>query len=286
MNLSTFHLLPAIPAFVTASALAQQTAPPTQAVRGLATTVEVKSEPTLRAKAQSAATPPIVLRVSRLDAATQRIEFIGAVAGSYDLRDFLEREDGKPLDLAPLSVAIVSKLPANHGVDLFDTQAAWFNWRAHYRQLMWGAVILWAAVPVGYLVWRAARRKPAPLPPPPAAPPPSVEDLLRHALETADPASLSVEQRAQLELLVFRYFAQKLGRPDLLTADPAEIYPAVREHEGARGLVIALERWLHAPHGESAASHASAALLELRRSHLKPASSQPVSMATAAGGAP
>lgn len=254
-----------IPAIVIAAVVAAD--PPT-ALRGLASSVEVDYAPTLRAKSEQQPTTPILVRVARLTASRQRVEFIGAVAGAFDLKDFLEREDGQALmDLASIPVSIVSKLPPGHGADLFDSGESWFNWRAHYRELLIAAAAVWLAAPVGVLIWKAARRpRPTPAPPPPA--PITVEGLLREALESAGGRVLTVEERGRIELLVFRYFADRLGRPELAEADPAVVYHAVRETPDARPLVIALERWLHAPRGEDAARHAAQALDELRRTRL------------------
>lgn len=243
-------------------------ADPTTAVRGLAASVEVEYAPTLRARSEQLPTTPVLVRVARVGPTRQRVEFIGSVAGAYDLRDFLEREDGQLLtDLPALPVSVVSKLPPGHGADLFDSGESWFNWRARYREILLASAVAWACVPVAYLLWRAARRpRPVPVAPPP--PPMTVERQLREALESAGARVLSVEERGRLELLVFRYFAQRLGRPDLETADAADVCHAVRETAETRPLVIALERWLHAPRGEDAARHAAQALDELRRTRL------------------
>lgn len=242
----------------------------TQAVRGLAASVEVTYDAKLRPKAQQGVVIPVLVRVaSGSNAGVQRIEFLGSVAGSYDLRNYLEREDGKPLDgLAAMPVTVVSKLPTGHGTDLFTTDSGWFNWRAHYRELMWGAVGLWIAVPVGYGLWRLTRRKPEAPVAQVEAKPPTTEELLRAALSGESPAQMPVERKAQLELLVFRYFAERLGRPELVHGDPAEAYRVIREQDETRELIRAIERWLHAPAAADSSANASAALMELRRSKL------------------
>ncbi|MFT3686874.1 MAG: hypothetical protein QM783_18460 [Phycisphaerales bacterium] len=255
-----------LPAFVCAApALAEIVG----AVRGLATSVSVDYAPRLRARADLASTSPILIRVSPSETpGSQRIEFIGSVAGSFDLRDFLEREDGKPLtDLEPLSVKVVSNLPADHGTDLYGASESWLNWRAHYRELMWGAVALWVAVPVGaWLVHRARRPRPAP-PVAPAPPPPSLSEQLRAALEAARDRSLSVEESAKLELLLYRYLGGDAENADGRAL--AALLQRVREQERTRPLVLAVERWLHAKDGgEEARGAAAAALDQLRGDRL------------------
>jgi len=261
------HLL-AVPAIVCAVAHAAE---PVNATRGLASHVTLDYTPALRARADLTPASPVMVRVSaepdKGGTARQRIEFIGAVAGTFDLRDYLEREDGKPLsDLAPITIAVVSRLPSDHGPDLYGTSESWLNWRAHYRELMWGAVALWVAVPVAaYLIHRA--RKPRPVPPaPPTPPPPTVAEQLAAALEEARGRTLSVEESAHLELLLYRYLSG--GEPPE-GSDLAALLRDVRDRADTRPLVLAVERWLHAKDGgDEARAAAAAALEQLRRDRL------------------
>ncbi len=136
----------------------------------------------------------------------------------------------------------------------------------HYRGLMWGAVALWAAVPVVVLSVRAVRR-PRPAPPASAAPPPpTIAEQLRAALELAGERTLTVEESARLELLLLRFLG---GSEAGDSADLASMLSRVRANESTRPLVLAIERWLHAKNGgESARASAAAALEELRRTRL------------------
>lgn len=258
-------LLLAIPAITCAAALAAE---PTKSVRGLAAQVEVDYTPRLRARADQTPSSPILVRVSPGQAGgKQRIEFIGTVAGTFDLRNHLEREDGQPLDAnLHIPITVVSNLPADQGPDLYATTGSWMNWRAHYRELMWGAVALWVAVPVTVLIVRAVRRPRVAPPAPPAAPPPSVAEQLRAALEAARDHPLTVEDSGRLELLLLRYLGG--GEPGV-GVDLASVLRGVRDHEDTRPLVLAIERWLHAKDGgESARAAAAAALEDLRRTRL------------------
>ncbi|HZW07108.1 MAG TPA: hypothetical protein VFF65_08280, partial [Phycisphaerales bacterium] len=215
---------------------------------------------------------PVLVRVLQGRDGKQRVEFIGAVAGSYDLRDHLEREDGRPIEPSlRVPVVVVSNLPADQGPDLYGSAGSWMNWRAHYRELMWTAAGLWFAVPVVVLVVRAVRRPRTAPPPPPAPPPPSVADQLREALEVARLRPLTVDESGRLELLLLRY----LGGDDARDGDLVGVLRALREQEGSRPLVLAIERWLHASSGGDAArDEAAAALEELRRTRLEPARTQ------------
>jgi hypothetical protein len=256
----------------TAAALAVQPQHATaNAVRGLASYVEIDYAPALKAHAEQSPVSPVLVRVKHLGNGKQRIEFIGNVAGDFDLRDYLEREDGRPLaDLGSIPISIASQLPPGHGTDLFSFGDSWFDWRAHYRELLWGAVIFWAAVPAVYLVLRSLRRK-RQLPVEPAREPVlTIEDELRLALARSAGRELTIAERGQLELLVFRYFGERVGDPGAGAQDPAETLRLVREHRETRELVQAIERWLHA-YGSSDAdqARAAAALEDLRRSRLE-----------------
>jgi len=244
-------------------------ADPTPAVRGLANHVDVEYGPRLKARADQSPTSPVMVRVSQLQEGKQRVEFIGAVAGQFDLRSFLEREDGRALDgLAAIPVSVASKLPADHGTDLFSSGDSWFNWRAHYREIMWTAVGIWAAVPVVWFIVRAMRKPKAPPSAPVAARALTVEDELLAALGGAKPGEMTIEERARLELLVFRYFGERLGAA-ANGEDLAGVLRTLRSHPDTQELVIAIERWLHARGGaESARETAAAELERLRQSRL------------------
>ena len=270
-----------VPAIVCAAAMsAAASAEPIKAVRGLAARVEVDYAHRLRAREDQTPSSPILVRVSSArsaEGARQVIEFIGAVAGEYDLRDHVAREDGQPItDLASMPVTVVSRLPADHGVDLYATTGSWMNWRANYREIMWVAVGVWVLVPIAVVTIRAARRA-RPVPPTPAAPPPpSVADQLRAALEIARERPLTVEESGRLELLLLRYLGGDQPR------DAAELVSVLRDlraDDATSPIVIAIERWLHAQGGgESGRADADAALDNLRATLLKDARSQEVAV--------
>lgn len=261
---------------VAASAAASRSAAH-RAVRGLAAQVEIEYAAPLRARAEQSPTTPFMVRVSPVAGTNrQKIEFVGSVAGDFDLREHLEREDGRPLaDLAPIPVTVVTHLPPNHGTDLFLTPETWFDWRAYYREIMWTVAGLWAAVPIVYWVTRRLRAKPSIAPAPPIAPVLSLEDQLRAALAAAAAGRLTVAERGRLELLVLRYLGARLDMPLDRTADFAATLAALRDRSETRPFVLALERWLHADGGEAERAHAAAALEELRRSRLAAAAPAP-----------
>jgi hypothetical protein len=244
---------------------------PLNAVRGLANHVDVAYGARLRSRADQSPTSPVLVRVSPVDgrAGVQRIEFIGTVAGSYDLREYIEREDGRAItELAAIPVIIGSHLPPDAGTDLYSSESSWFGWAAHYRALLWGAIVMWAGVPVAYLVVRAMRKPAQAAPVAPAPPPPTIEEQLVAAIQVAGSGPLSVDDRGRLELLVFRYFGGRAGAAEASDQEIAEVFRRVRADPETRGVITAIERWLHAREGEGSRGDAAAALEELRRSRL------------------
>jgi hypothetical protein len=261
-------MIPAL--LVVAACISGALQEPTKAVRGLAAAVDLEYAPKLRARADQSANSPILVRVSPGAAGRQHIEFIGAVAGDFDLRNYVERDDAQPLsDLGPIPVTVISNLPADAGVDLYGSDGSWLNWRVHYRELMWTAAGLWLAIPGAALAVRALRRPRAAAPSPPSPPPPTIADQLRAALELAAERPLTVEESGQLELLVLRFLGADRAEQG---ADLAAVLREVRADEATGPLVLAIERWLHAKcvggDGDSARARAAEALEALRRTRL------------------
>ena len=231
----------------TAADAATHPANGTTAVRGLANALELRvSGLAIRATANQSPTSPILVRATPSgpragDTQTYRVEFIGMVAGDYDLSAYLERQDGSPLDVGPLPVRVVSQLPPGYGTDLFSSAQAPALGRRWYLTTMLALTGAWLSVPVVYVVVRIMRRRAVP-PPAPVAPPPTLADQLRPLAEAAISGALSIAQRGRLELLMYMYWRERLG----LDGPPAQIVAQLRREPQAGGLLRAMEAWLHA----------------------------------------
>jgi hypothetical protein len=245
-------------------------AEPVKTERGLAGHADVEYGPALRAKVSQSPTSPVMVRVFEVGPAPerQRIEFIGAVAGTYDLRDFVEREDGRALgdDFPALPVVVVSRLPAEHTADLYGAHESVLGWRVHYRELLWTAAGAWLAIPIIALIVRTIRRPaPEPAPPPPIVP--TLADEIRALLEAGRGRALSVDERGRLELMVLRFLTGDAPAHD--ADEVARVVRTLREDSQTRGLVRAVEGWLHARDaGPAAHERATDALEAFRRSRL------------------
>ncbi|MCA9284832.1 MAG: hypothetical protein KDA22_06450 [Phycisphaerales bacterium] len=227
--------------------------PVATASRGLAAEHIIEyAGPPLRAKPDQGLAAPMLVRVTvlpeseRRDAAgvrQYRIDYIGNVAGLFDLRELIQHQDGTPAsDLDPLFVRIVSELPPQHGTDLFLQDRQPFLLESHYRLALVALAIAWFAVPAVVLVRRALRRPPAPVAVV-APPPPTLADQLRPLVEGAMRQGLSVAERGRLELLLLRYWQDRLA---LAALAPADAVVRMRTHPEAGRLLTAVERWLHA----------------------------------------
>ncbi|MBI1190379.1 MAG: hypothetical protein GC200_06835 [Tepidisphaera sp.] len=227
---------------------------PTQATRGLATRVNVEYPHTLRPKGDQTSRSPVRVRVEAGDAGAsggkpgmQTIVFIGNVAGDFDLRDALEREDGgSTSDLPPMPVHIVSRLPRDHAGEFFGEDERPTLTGGGYTAVLVALGVAWAMVPCVVLVRRAMRAKP---PEPPAEAParePTLGERLALAIREAGGREMSPKDRAGLELLVIRYLSERSGRPMVPEADHARTLRALREDQRTGPVLVAIERWLHA----------------------------------------
>ncbi len=255
-------LLPLLGANAASAAPARAADPPVTAVRGIVGAVEVRAKgPALRARATQDAESPVLVRIAEAvpeaDGWTRfRVEFIGMVAGEYDLAERLECVDGTVPRLAPIRVQVVSQLEPDHGSDLFGSESEQWLRRTWYRPAMIALAALWIAVPVVVLLVRRMRRPP---PPPPEPPPrqPTLADQLRPLVEAASAGTLDVTGRGRLELLLYEAWRRRLQ----MDAPRAEVVASLRRDRDAGALLGAVERWLHAPAGSGPSSPAEIAAL-------------------------
>jgi hypothetical protein len=97
-----------------------------RAARGSVGSIEITyRDGPLQAKPLRDANAPVLVRVTTLGADRFRVDYIGSITGTFDLRPAIERADGRtPEGLGSLSVEIFSQLPAEAGTDVFGLYAA------------------------------------------------------------------------------------------------------------------------------------------------------------------
>ena len=225
-------------ALLCAGALAEHPRTP----RGATGAIEVASDTPLRAKAVRDASASVLVRVNDAGAGRYRIEYIGAVEGTFDLAQSIERADGRAAEGLPdLRVEIYTQLPPGHGTDVFGLSAPRFSLAAHYTTALGVIAAAWVAVPVVLLVRRALRPKPAP--PPAPVPAPSVAERLLAIVDEARARELDARERGRLELLLL----QELRAAGGAATDLAHATAHLRDDPRTANVVRAVEAWLHAP---------------------------------------
>jgi hypothetical protein len=197
--------------------------------------------------------PPLMVRVLEVkpakDGSRYDFEVQGLEPGTYDLADFLEAPAGTTLPEIPLEIisglepGLVVPGPAAPG-QLPDLGG--------YRTTLVALAAAWLAGLIGILLWR--KKKPSAEVDPSAAAVP-LTDRLRPLVAAAAKGGLSSDDRAKLERLVIGHWRER--RPDIAAFAPAEAMVKLRHDPEAAPLILALERWLHAP-----ADHTSTSDLE------------------------
>ncbi len=233
-----------------ATATADDASIAAEAVRGMnGRVVVLDAGAGLQPRADLTLEEPLIARVVGETAAADgrrryEIEFIGTVAGRFDLRTALQRPDGGfPADLPPIEVAIRRELDANAGTDVFTVPRVATPIRSRYRQAITAVLVAWAAVPLLVGVRRLVRRLSTP-PPVAEPPPPSLAERLEPLLLAAADGRMSLEERARLELLLLARLGEREGMADRPRADAIA---ALRRTPDAGPLLEAVESWLHRP---------------------------------------
>ena len=168
------------------------------------------------------------------------LEVTGFEPGVHNLSESLVRKDGNATaDLPPVWVEITSQLPAGQ-VKPHQLPPTPPSITGYYTALMIAAAGLWILGLLGILFWGRGKethlsgkdRKP------------TVADRLRPLLERAAAGELSNDERASLERVLLAFWRKKLRLEKL---PPAQLYPQLRQHPEAAGLLLQMEQWLHAP---------------------------------------
>jgi hypothetical protein len=272
MILSTLHAL-------IGAAILAHAPEPVIAVRGIASKVEIDPHGSrLIVRPNQSPDSPVFIRLlsSQPGASKQTIEFMGVVAGNYDLRELLMHENGSDAtDLEPITVKVESRLRSDQLADVYGLANPDFSLAKHYRTLLLTFGALWVAVPLIVVARRLMARKPVMPPPPPAIAPTLTEEIIA-MLDQCGDAPMTVAQKGRLELLILKYWSQSTDGSEMSGA-----VAKVRQDPRTRDIVIAVEEWLHRPHAGAdaqtgAQTRARARLREFREQELISAGSMGV----------
>jgi hypothetical protein len=193
---------------------------------------------------------PLILRIEAItpeggDRFNYHFHYIGFEPGSYDLGNYLILPDGSPAaEAGGVMIDVRSILPADHDGSLNSYLTRPFPWFGGYRMMLAALAIVWVLGLVGFY-WFGRRKKPV-IVVEPVPPPPGYAERMRPLVEAAAAGTLTVSGQAELERLMTGYWRDKLALPDQRMADTLA---ALKRHQDAGALLLALERWLHRPGG-------------------------------------
>jgi hypothetical protein len=204
---------------------------------------------------------PLIVRVAAVtrtaQGSTYDLRYLGAVAGTYDLRDYLLTPSGGQPTAPALPVTVRSLLPPQDRGELVGIPAAAEPALGGYRRwLIAGAAVWLLALP---LLFRRRRNRVAASAPP--APEPTLAERLAELAGRARAGALDARDQARLERLLIAHWRERLSLAELV---PSAALARLREHAEAGALLRQVEAWLHARPGTSAAVDVDALLAPYR----------------------
>lgn len=200
----------------------------------------------VKAKPRRDREPPLVVRILEVkpakDGSRYDFEVQGLEAGRHNLSDYLEPADGSQgTKLPEIPLEIISALPAGLSYPS-KIERGELPKLGGYRTTMTVLGGVWLAGLGAILLWK--KKKPLGQEAG-STPPPSLAERLRPLVDEASKGSLSPDDRARLERLVIGHWRELL--PEVAALTPAEAMVKLRTDPEASPLILALERWLHAP---------------------------------------
>ncbi len=188
---------------------------------------------------------PIVLRIANAfpqGTLGYRYDLVysGYEAGTFDLRNFLERVDGMAIaDLPEIPVSIRSLLPPgqvepNALPENVVPRLGGYRWWTIIAVIFWGWVLA-ALLLLGWRKKKSARELAVEV---------SLAELLRPRIQSAMDNRLDARQYAELERMLIAMWQRKLNLSDV---EPSAVVKQIRQHSESGPLMQQLERWMHDP---------------------------------------
>lgn len=208
----------------------------------------VLAGPELQAKKTDDRNTPLVLRVVKTyphgTDFRYDLEFYALAPGNHDLRDYLIRADGKPLEPAvkSLPVKVVPLLPPGQ-VQPNKLEIDKGPPIGGYRTWTIVAIVGWLVGLVAIVAWMFTGRS-RPVLAAGVEKPISLADKLRPLVEGAVAGKLNTAELANLERGLLAYWRKQLS---LEAMAPEAAIRQLRAHPDAGPLLARLEEWLHNP---------------------------------------
>jgi cbb3-type cytochrome oxidase subunit 3 len=200
----------------------------------------------LEAKPYSDRKTPVFLRIRSVKQVGTEfkydLEFQGFDPGRYDLRKYLQRKDGSPVDNLPALTIQVNSLRPPGQVEPHVLEMDSSFWLGGYRWWLLLGGLLWLFVLVMIIYYGFWPKRKAAIQQ--AAAPKTLADKLRPLVESALAGTAKTSELATLERCLLTWWRRKL----LLDGQsPHRSAETLREHAEAGPLLQQLELWLHRP---------------------------------------
>lgn len=192
---------------------------------------------------ESAVVVRIIQSIPHGDSYRYELQYHGLEPGNYDLRNWLERKDGSPIDSLPqISVTIESLLPPGQ-IEPNALETGWIPRLGGYRNIVIGVCILWFTILLA-LIFGGRKTAVAETP---EAQPESLADLLETRLDAVQNNEMPATQYAELERMLFAFWRRRL---DLESTDTADALRTIHQDPTAGPLMQQLEEWIHNPNSD------------------------------------
>jgi hypothetical protein len=167
------------------------------------------------------------------------IRYLANRAGTFDLKDYLGAEDGRPLEGLPsFRFTGDPKLSKDLESRIRETEPAAIEIGGYYTATLWTLGAAW----IGWLLLLIFYGRPKPPVVVPPAPPPTLAEQLQALLARVEQGTLDAAGAARLEMLLLRAWREGLVSAD---APMAQVLAAVAAGDRTRDGLRALQDWLH-----------------------------------------
>ncbi len=174
-------------------------------------------------------------------------EFHALESGTYDLMDYLTARDGSQYQFETnLVVRVTSILPPGQ-IEPAPLSPPEINFRGGYLKTLKIIGVIWVIGLVLLVVWNRRKKSSASVDTPDHEP--TIEELLQPLVVRAHQGTITDQEKAALERIVYRFWKSKLGLENMKMAEALQ---HLRRHEQAGQLLREMERWLHSPERDKA----------------------------------
>lgn len=171
------------------------------------------------------------------------VRYLANRAGTYDLKDYLVGEDGRPLaGLPSFKFHGDPKLSKELDARIQETEEVHVEVGGHYTATLIGLAVFWVIWLLLLILYGRAK---APEAAAPAPPEPTLAEMLQSLLLQLEAGTLDAEAKASLEMLLLRRWRQELAVEK--EAPMSEALDAIARDDKTGEALRLVQRWLHQP---------------------------------------